>query len=99
MENHCLIFYKADIKDEGITVELTATPTLIPAHGVATSTISATPKDVSGTPLSGQTIQFITTMGTVNPTSAVTNGTGVATTNLSGTSGGEATVAVTSRTA
>jgi len=92
MENHCLIFYKADIKDEGITVELTATPTLIPADGVATSTISATPKDVSGTPLSGQAIQFTTALGTVNPTSAVTNGTGVATTNLSGTSGGEATV-------
>lgn len=74
------------------TVTLTAAPTSIQANGSATSTISATAKNVSGSPLSGQTIQFTTNLGTVSPTSAVTNSSGIATTYLSGTNLGTATV-------
>lgn len=58
-----------------------------------TTPVTATVEDTSGNPLSGVTVQFSTTRGSLNPTSAVTNASGVATTNLTTT--GDAVVTAT----
>jgi hypothetical protein len=73
-----------------VQVTLSASPTSIPAGG--TSTISATAQDLSAAPMAGQVITFTTNLGTVNPLSAVTDGSGVASTYLSATVPGTATV-------
>ncbi len=74
------------------TVELSASPVSIQADGTTNSTISATAKDVNGTPMSGQTIDFTTNLGTLSAASSVTNSSGIATVNLTGTSAGTAKV-------
>lgn len=74
------------------SVTLSATPSAVLADNVTTSTIEATARDISGTPLSGQQIQFTTTLGTINATSATTNGSGVASITLKSAVPGTATV-------
>jgi hypothetical protein len=73
-------------------VTLSASPNTIPADGTTSSTIEATARDVGGRPMPGQTITFTTDLGTVDPLSAVTDGRGVATTSLSASTTGTATV-------
>jgi len=58
-----------------------------------TTTVTATVEDPSGNPLSGITVQFSTTRGTLSANSAVTNSAGIATVTLTTT--GEAIVTAT----
>lgn len=51
---------------------------------------------VNGSPVVGQTVNFSTTRGTVTPASAVTDGTGTATTSVSSTNAGGAVVTAAS---
>jgi len=63
-------------------VDLTASPSSIPADGAATSTITATVRDVDDSLMAGETVSFTTDLGTVSPESGVTDASGVATTTL-----------------
>ena len=58
-----------------------------------TATVTATVEDPSGNPLSGITVQFSTTRGTLSANTAVTNAAGIASVTL--TTSGEATVTAT----
>lgn len=71
-------------------VLLSATP--LSSTG-GTSTVSATVEDTSGNPLAGVAVQFSTSRGSVNPSTATTNAAGVATTTL--TTSSEAIVTAT----
>jgi hypothetical protein len=58
-----------------------------------TATVTATVEDASGNPLPGVSVQFSSTRGALNPTSAITNANGVATSSLTTT--GDAVVTAT----
>lgn len=73
-------------------VTVSASPSSIPADGSTTSTVEATAWDLTGNPLSGWTIDFDTTVGSLSSASATTDSSGVATTQLSGTGAGTAVV-------
>jgi adhesin/invasin len=66
------------------SLSLIASPTTLPAGG-GTSTIAATVFDISGNVLPGVNVSFSTDGGAVGPSSATTNGNGVATTSLTAT--------------
>ena len=57
---------------------LWAVPPAITADGISTATLYARYIDGSGNPLANQTISFATNAGTVTPSTAVTNASGVA---------------------
>ena len=71
-------------------VQVSATP--VGSSG-GTSTVQARVEDASGNPLSGVSVQFSTTRGTLSSTSATTDASGVATVTLTTTA--EATVTAT----
>ncbi len=66
------------------SLAVTASPTTLPAGG-GTSTISAIVLDISGNVLPGVNVSFTVDTGAVGPSSATTNGNGVATTLLTAT--------------
>jgi len=74
------------------SLQLSASPTTLPAAG-GSSTISATVFDISGNVLPGVAVAFSTDTGAVGPSSATTNGSGVASAIL--TTSGTATVTAT----
>ncbi|MEW6684789.1 MAG: invasin domain 3-containing protein [Candidatus Edwardsbacteria bacterium] len=80
----------------GITFNLTANPTSIPADGSSSSNITATLTETTGgAPIPSQTINFSTNLGTI-PSSVMTNSSGAAVAALtSGTAVGTATVTAT----
>jgi len=63
------------------SLSLTASPTTLPASG-GSSTVSASVLDISGNVLPGVAVSFSTDTGAVSPSSATTNGNGVASTTL-----------------
>ncbi|GFE62103.1 Ig-like domain-containing protein [Geobacter sp. AOG2] len=77
------------------TITVSASPSSVPADGNTTSTITANVKNFAGTVLSGQTVSFSTTGGTLSATSATTDGSGNATVTLTGTATGSVTVTAT----
>ena len=80
------------------TISVSATPSTIPADGASTSTITATLM-AAGAPISGATVSFATSAGTLGATSAVTDASGVATDTLTAaTTPGFATVTATAGT-
>jgi hypothetical protein len=72
-------------------VSVTANPQSLPAGG-GQSTIEARVIDVSGNALSGVTVSFQATAGTIAPSSAATNTSGRATATLTTTAASEVTV-------
>ena len=78
----------------GVTLDLTASKSVILDDGVDASTITLTATETtSGAPLPGKTVTFSTNLGTVT-SSAITNNDGQATTTLVSASSGTATVTV-----
>ena len=84
------------------SISLTATPAIISADGVSTSTIKAIVKDQFDEPMSGRTVTFSdndtsgASPGFVSPTSAITNSLGEATTTYTaGTSSNLVTITAT----
>jgi hypothetical protein len=71
-------------------VEVTATPQALPSGG-GESTIRARVIDIAGNGLSGVSVSFQATTGTVAPSSAVTNTSGTASATLSTTTASEVT--------
>jgi adhesin/invasin len=69
------------ISFRGVVLSLSASPTSIAADGVTTSTLTAT-LTAGGSGLSGRTINFSTTAGSLSAGTAVTNGSGQATVTL-----------------
>lgn len=65
------------------SVTVTSSATTIPATGSTTATITATVKDTNGNAISGATVSFAVTAGTLSAASATTNSSGQATTTLS----------------
>ncbi|MFZ2808810.1 MAG: invasin domain 3-containing protein, partial [Desulfosalsimonadaceae bacterium] len=59
-------------------VMVTSGAASIPANGTSTTAIRATVVDTDGNPMSGFTVNFATTLGTLSSASAVTNGSGIA---------------------
>lgn len=83
----------------GADVELTAIASPESVETGETSTISVRVSTSGGVAI-GQTVLFSTNLGSVSPTSAVTNSSGVATTTFyAGTTAGTATIFITSGTA
>jgi hypothetical protein len=79
------------------SVTVVANPTSITADGTSTAALTATVLDADGNPLSGVTVGFTTSLGTLTTPSAVTNALGVATDTLtSSATPGTATVTATS---
>ena len=79
------------------SIDMSASPTTILADGVSKATITAIPKDIDGKTMPGITVQFSTTLGTLDETIKQTNTNGIATTVLtSGTTEGTAWVTATS---
>jgi adhesin/invasin len=78
-----------------VTVVLQTNPTSVSGAAGGTSTIEATALNGSNKPIPGVTIVFTTMQGTVNPLTAITNGSGQASVTLTippGTATGTATV-------
>jgi hypothetical protein len=74
------------------TISLNASPKTIEANGIAQSTITANVTDELGNGVNGAQVNFSTTLGTI-PSFALTNMSGIATTNLtSSTSAGTAVI-------
>ncbi len=67
-------------------VEVGADPTTLTADGSSTSAISARVTDANGNPVAGETVNFATTLGAIDPTTATTNANGVATATLTAAS-------------
>ena len=85
------------VTGDAANIAVTASPETITADGSSISIITARVTDANGNPLAGATVDFGTTLGTVDPTSATTNADGVATTTLTAaTTTGTATVSATS---
>lgn len=81
------------------TIDMSASPSIILADGISTSTITAIPKDKDGKRMPGLTVQFSTTLGSLNETILETNSDGIAEVVLtSGTTEGTALVTATSST-
>ncbi|MDA8145520.1 MAG: G1 family endopeptidase, partial [Thermaerobacter sp.] len=78
-------------------VSVTASPSSVPANGTAASGITATVTDAAGAPLSGITVDFTTTLGTLSAASATTNAQGQAQVSLTSTAAGTATVTATAQ--
>jgi hypothetical protein len=72
-------------------VSATASPSSLPAGG-GESTIQARVIDIAGNSLSGVTVSFAATAGTIAPSSAATNASGTATATLDTTATSEVTV-------
>jgi hypothetical protein len=79
-------------------VIVSANPQTLPPGG-GTSTISARVEDVSGTALPGVPVTFTTDNGTVNPPTATTDSSGVATTSLNAPRTAKVTASVAGKTA
>ena len=79
-------------------VIVSANPQALPPGG-GTSTISARVEDVSGTGLSGVPVTFTTDNGTLNPSTATTDSSGVATTSLNAPRTAKVTASVAGKTA
>ena len=79
-------------------VILSASPQTLPPGG-GTSTITARVEDVSGTGLSGIPVTFTTDNGSVNPSTATTDSSGVATTSLNAPRTAKVTASVAGKTA
>lgn len=81
------------VNADSFNFTLPAANTEVPLGSSAAVSLTWT---MSGAPVAGQTINFSTTRGTVNPTTAVTNGSGVATTTVSALNAGGALITATS---
>ena len=79
-------------------VILSASPQTLPPGG-GVSTISARVEDVSGTGLPGIPVTFTTDQGSVNPATATTDSSGVATTSLNAPRTAKVTASVAGKTA
>jgi hypothetical protein len=77
------------------SVTVTSSATSIPATGSTTATITATVKDTNGNAISGATVSFAVTAGTLSAASATTNSSGQATTTLSANGVTAASITVT----
>ncbi|MGD1996458.1 MAG: Ig-like domain-containing protein, partial [Anaerolineae bacterium] len=82
------------------TIDVIADPTAIQALS-DTASITATVYDCAAIPnrLSGETVDFAASFGTLSPLSGVTDGSGEATTTFSSTQSGQAVITATSRLA
>ncbi len=88
------------LSDAGFFIDLTAFPTSLTANGADTSTIKAAVRDKNQNPVQGETITFATTLGSITPTTALTDAGGVATVTLTSSSNaGTAHVEASSTTA
>jgi adhesin/invasin len=75
------------------SIDVTTSNSQAPADGTTTTQVSAVVTDDSGGPASGVNVNFSTSAGTLNPTNALTNASGIATTLLTSPSAvGTATV-------
>jgi hypothetical protein len=79
-------------------VIISANPQTLPPGG-GTSTISARVEDVSGSPLPGVPVTFTTDQGTLNPSTAITDASGVATTTVNAPRTAKVTASVAGKTA
>ncbi|NJO04201.1 MAG: phytase [Chloroflexaceae bacterium] len=95
-----------ELESASVTVAVTPAPIAaldvssadlsLPADGVSSTTITAEATDVYGNSIEGAEVTFSTTAGTLDPLTATTNSTGIATTTLTaGTVPGVATVTAT----
>lgn len=81
------------------TMVVTANPGGINANGTDTTQVTAQIATADGAPVTGQTVNFITDLGTLTPTSASTDGQGKASVTLrAGVIAGTATVTATAST-
>jgi len=79
-------------------IVISATPTVLAAGSTMTSTISVTVRDAMGILAANTAVNFETTLGTLNPSTATTNSYGVATVTLNpGSLTGTATITATSK--
>ncbi|EOY5724080.1 invasin domain 3-containing protein [Enterobacter cloacae] len=74
---------------------LTATPSAITANGTSAATVTLTLKDANGNPVTGQTVEFASTLGGITFTSVQGNADGTYTATLTGTRSGPATLSAT----
>ncbi len=81
------------------SIDLVANPTTIQIVGsggaVTQSAITAICTDVTGTPVTSGTVHFSASFGTINPTSAPIDGSGVATATFTSTQAGKANIMAT----
>ena len=61
-----------------LTLAVSASPTSVPVDGATPYTVTATLTDAAGAPLSGETVDFATTLGTLGAASATTDAQGQA---------------------
>ena len=73
-------------------IRVTATPNSLPADGTSAATLTATVLDASGNPVPGVQVTFDTTIGTLSPTTAVTDSSGQASVELTSSQSGTAQV-------
>jgi len=83
----------ANVEFRGITLNISASPTQIPANGIATTIITAGLQETTrGNPLIGTNIDWATTLGII-PANSITDNIGFASTTLTvGTTTGTATI-------
>ena len=82
------------------SMSLQANPSSITADGTSTSTITATVSDIYGNRVSGATVNFTTTSGSISSSSNTTEANGIATSTLtSSTTSGTATITARSGSA
>jgi hypothetical protein len=77
------------------SLQLSASPTEIYANSSHFSTITATARDISGAAMPGQTVDFITDLGSLSASSALTDDNGTATVYLRSHSEGTAAIRAT----
>ncbi len=88
----CEVSYTLEVAPWITSVELTVSPTVVAADGVATSTLTACVEDYEGKPAEGVTVCFTTTLGELSDECKRTGPDGCASVTLTSTEPGAATV-------